>query len=432
MKVGLVSLGCAKNLVDSEAILALMKNNDFEIVSSPSEADVIIVNTCGFIESSKQESINTILEMASYNALLVVTGCLVQRYKEELEKELPEVDLFVPIRDYDKLGELISEKMKIKKMVGCFDFSSRVLSTPFYTAYLKISEGCNNRCTYCAIPLIRGSFVSYPLENLVNQAKDLASKGVKELVVISQDTTRYGSDFEGQNITTVTLLKELLKIKEFSYIRLLYLYPDELSDELIELMGKEERLTPYFDLPIQHSSSRLLQSMNRRGDREFLLSLIKKIRDKVPNAILRTTLIVGFPGETEEDIEDLKSFIQEVKFDHLGCFTYSLEEGTVSATFENQIDEETKQQRYESIMEIQAQISLENNKKRVGQTFKGIIIDYDEEHDDYLFRCAWNAPDDIDGNIYIKSEEPLEEGKEISVVIEDYDTYNLYGRIIDK
>ena len=432
MKVGLVSLGCAKNLVDSEAILALMKNNDFEIVSSPSEADVIIVNTCGFIESSKQESINTILEMASYNALLVVTGCLVQRYKEELEKELPEVDLFVPIRDYDKLGELISEKMKIKKMVGCFDFSSRVLSTPFYTAYLKISEGCNNRCTYCAIPLIRGSFVSYPLENLVNQAKDLASKGVKELVVISQDTTRYGSDFEGQNITTVTLLKELLKIKEFSYIRLLYLYPDELSDELIELMGKEERLTPYFDLPIQHSSSRLLQSMNRRGDRVFLLSLIKKIRDKVPNAILRTTLIVGFPGETKEDIEDLKSFIQEVKFDHLGCFTYSLEEGTVSATFENQIDEETKQQRYESIMEIQAQISLENNKKRVGQTFKGIIIDYDEEHDDYLFRCAWNAPDDIDGNIYIKSEEPLEEGKEISVVIEDYDTYNLYGRIIEK
>ena len=432
MKVGLVSLGCAKNLVDSEAILALMKNNDFEIVSSPSEADVIIVNTCGFIESSKQESINTILEMASYNALLVVTGCLVQRYKEELEKELPEVDLFVPIRDYDKLGELISEKMKIKKMVGCFDFSSRVLSTPFYTAYLKISEGCNNRCTYCAIPLIRGSFVSYPLENLVNQAKDLASKGVKELVVISQDTTRYGSDFEGQNITTVTLLKELLKIKEFSYIRLLYLYPDELSDELIELMGKEERLTPYFDLPIQHSSSKLLQSMNRRGDREFLLSLIKKIRDKVPNAILRTTLIVGFPGETEEDIEDLKSFIQEVKFDHLGCFTYSLEEGTVSSTFENQIDEETKQQRYESIMEIQAQISLENNKKRVGQIFKGIIIDYDEEHDDYLFRCAWNAPDDIDGNIYIKSEEPLEEGKEISVVIEDYDTYNLYGRIIEK
>ena len=432
MKVGLVSLGCAKNLVDSEAILALMKNNDFEIVSSPSEADVIIVNTCGFIESSKQESINTILEMASYNALLVVTGCLVQRYKEELEKELPEVDLFVPIRDYDKLGELISEKMKIKKMVGCFDFSSRVLSTPFYTAYLKISEGCNNRCTYCAIPLIRGSFVSYPLENLVNQAKDLASKGVKELVLISQDTTRYGSDFEGQNITTVTLLKELLKIKEFSYIRLLYLYPDELSDELIELMGKEERLTPYFDLPIQHSSSKLLQSMNRRGDREFLLSLIKKIRDKVPNAILRTTLIVGFPGETEEDIEDLKSFIQEVKFDHLGCFTYSLEEGTVSATFENQIDEETKQQRYESIMEIQAQISLNNNKKRVGQIFKGIIIDYDEEHDDYLFRCAWNAPDDIDGNIYIKSEEPLEEGKEISVVIEDYDTYNLYGRIIEK
>lgn len=432
MKVGLVSLGCAKNLVDSEAILALMKKNDFEIVSSPSEADVIIVNTCGFIESSKQESINTILEMASYNKFLVVTGCLVQRYKEELEKEIPEVDLFIPIRDYDHMGELIQEKMKEKKINGCFTYSSRVLSTPFYTAYLKISEGCNNRCTYCAIPLIRGSFVSYPLPELVKQAQDLASQGVKELVVISQDTTRYGSDLEGQNINTVTLLKELLKIKEFSYIRLLYLYPDELSDELIELMGKEERLTPYFDLPIQHSSSKVLASMNRRGDREFLLSLIKKIRTKVPNAILRTTLIVGFPGESEEDIEDLKSFIQEVKFDHLGCFTYSMEEGTVSATFENQIDEETKQRRYESIMELQAQISEENNSKRVGEIFKGIIIDYDQEHDDYLFRCAWNAPDDIDGNIYIKSEEPLEEGREISVVIEDYDTYNLYGRIIEK
>ena len=432
MKVGLVSLGCAKNLVDSEAILALMKNNDFEIVSSPSEADVIIVNTCGFIESSKQESINTILEMAAYNKFLVVTGCLVQRYKEELEKELPEVDLFIPLRDYGKIGELISEKMKIKKFNGCFDFSKRVLSTPFYTAYLKISEGCNNRCTYCAIPLIRGSFVSYPLEDLISQAKDLASKGVKELVVISQDTTRYGSDLEGKDISIVTLLKELLKIKEFSYIRLLYLYPDELSDELIELIGSEPRLTPYFDLPIQHSSSKILARMNRRGDRDFLLSLIKKIKTKVPNAILRTTLIVGFPGESEEDIEDLKSFIKEVKFDHLGCFTYSIEEGTLSSSYPDQIDEETKQKRYESIMEIQASISEENNSKRVGEIHKGIVIDYDEEHDDYTFRSSWNAPDDIDGNIFVKSDEPLEEGKEISVIIEDYDTYNLYGRIIEK
>lgn len=432
MKVGLVSLGCAKNLVDSEAILALMKNNDFEIVSSPSEADVIIVNTCGFIESSKQESINTILEMAAYNKFLVVTGCLVQRYKEELEKELPEVDLFIPLRDYGKIGELISEKMKIKKFNGRFDFSKRVLSTPFYTAYLKISEGCNNRCTYCAIPLIRGSFVSYPLDDLISQAKDLALKGVKELVVISQDTTRYGSDLEGEDISIVTLLKELLKIKEFSYIRLLYLYPDELSDELIELIGSEPRLTPYFDLPIQHSSSKILASMNRRGDRDFLLSLIKKIKTKVPNAILRTTLIVGFPGESEEDIEDLKSFIKEVKFDHLGCFTYSIEEGTLSSSYPDQIDEETKQKRYESIMEIQASISEENNSKRVGEIHKGIVIDYDEEHDDYTFRSSWNAPDDIDGNIFVKSDEPLEEGKEISVIIEDYDTYNLYGRIIEK
>ena len=434
MKVGLVSLGCAKNLVDSEAILALMKNNNFDIVQDEKEADIIIVNTCGFIESSKQESINTILEMASYNKLLIVTGCLVQRYKEELEKELPEVDLFVPIKDYYRLGELIESALKKKnqKIIGEFTFDNRVLATPFYTAYLKISEGCNNCCTYCAIPLIRGKFVSYPLEKLVAQAKDLANRGVKELVVISQDTTRYGSDFINQNVTTVTLLKELLKIKEFSYIRLLYLYPDELTDELIELIGKEERLTPYFDLPIQHSSTKLLEAMHRRGDREFLLELIKRIRTKVPHAIIRTTLIVGFPGETEEDILDLKEFIKEVRFDHLGCFTYSPEDGTPSSSYPNQIDEEVKQRRYEEIMELQAQISLELNEKRVGQIFKGIILDYDVENNVYSMRSAFNAPDDIDGNIFVKSNKPLAEGEEVKVVIEDYDTYNLYASLIDE
>ncbi|MDY2574641.1 MAG: MiaB/RimO family radical SAM methylthiotransferase, partial [Bacilli bacterium] len=273
MKVGLVSLGCAKNLVDSEMILSLMKKNGFEIVDSKEEADIIIVNTCGFIESSKQESIDTIFEMTQLHKILVVTGCLVERYKEELEKEIPEVDLFISIREYPHFIELLNTVIKNKNLSGYLDLSSRVISTKPFTAYLKISEGCNNRCTYCAIPLIRGGFKSFDKNEIISQALSLKDQGVKELVVISQDTTRYGSDIKEYQTDIVDLLKELLKIKEFEYIRLLYLYPDEISDELIELMGKEKRLTPYFDIPIQHCSSKVLKDMHRRGDKVFLTNL---------------------------------------------------------------------------------------------------------------------------------------------------------------
>ena len=429
MKVGIVSLGCAKNRVDSENIAYLFNSNDVDIVSDIEEADIILVNTCGFITSSKQESIDTIFEMTQYNKILIVTGCLVERYKEELIKEIPEVDLFVSIKDYPKFPLLLNEVIKNKSFKGKIDPNLRIVSTPFYTAYLKISEGCNNRCTYCAIPLIRGGFRSFKKEDLINQAKDLASKGVKELVVISQDTTRYGEDLK--NTSIVDLLKELLKIEEFDYIRLLYLYPDEISDELIDLIGKEERLTPYFDIPIQHASSSILESMHRRGDEKFLRELFIKIRKRVPNAILRTTLIVGFAGESEDDFNILCDFIKEIRFDHLGAFTYSPEEGTIGADLPNQIDEDVKISRYEKIMEIQREISFENNKRRINQTSKGLVVGYDEERHAYLLRSGYNAPDDIDGNIYGYCEEELSLGDKVSFVIVDADEYDLYAKIIN-
>ena len=431
MKLSLVSLGCAKNLVDSEMILSLMKENDFELTVEVEEADVIIVNTCGFIDSSKQESINKIIELGQLNKILIVCGCLVKRYKEQLEKELPEVDLFISIDEYPLMCEKINEVIKNKKLRGCLDLGSRVLSTAPYTAYLKISDGCNNCCTYCAIPLIRGSFKSVKKEELIKHALKIRDQGVKELVVISQDTTRYGSDLEN-NGDIVALLKELLKIKEFSYIRLLYLYPDEISDELIDLIGKEERLTPYFDIPIQHASSKVLKNMNRRGDKEFLLDLFNKIKKKVPNAILRTTLIVGYPGETDDDFNELKEFVKEVKFNHLGTFTYSREEGTKSYEYDNQVPEEIKNQRYNEIMKIQKHISLMHNRKQVNRIHKGIVLDYDYQSDTYSLRSFWNSPDNIDGDIIFTSSKPLEEGQEVEVLITSYDHYNLYGELLEK
>ena len=428
MNIGIISLGCAKNRVDSETIAYLFKDNDVNIVQDFSSADILLVNTCGFIESSKQESIDTILEMAEYNKILIVTGCLVERYKDELIKELPEVDLFLAIRDYPNFANLLNEVIENKKFKGEISNNLRVLSTPPYTAFLKISEGCNNRCTYCAIPLIRGSFRSFKMEELISQAKALSEDGVKELVVISQDTTRYGEDLDNVNI--VTLLKELLKIEGFDYIRLLYLYPDEITDELIELIGKEERLTPYFDIPIQHASSSVLSRMNRRGDEHYLRNLFKKIRDKVPHAILRTTIIVGFAGETEEDFNTLCDFVKEIKFDHLGAFTYSPEEGTAGALMPNQVSEDVKEDRYNRLMEIQSEISLENNKKRLNQQAYGLVVGYSEEENAFLIRSFYNAPDDIDGNIYAYSDEDLYLGQKVKFEIVDVSNYDLYAKII--
>lgn len=424
-KVGLVSLGCHKNLVDSENILGLFDRNGYEITNDPSEADVIVINTCGFIESSKKESIENILDMLNYKKKVVVTGCLTERYLEELKKEIPEVDVYVPIREYKNFNKYLSLiDHSVDKSLGVDD-EYRIVSTGPYSAYLKIGEGCDNRCSYCAIPLIRGHFVSRPMNEIIKEAKDLAANGIKEIVVLEQDTTKYGIDIKDPNVNIVTLLKELLKIEGLEYIRLLYLYPDEISDELIELMGKEKRLTPYFDIPIQHSEDHILKDMYRRGDKKFLLNLFNKIRAKVPNAILRTTVMVGFPGETEEDVDALIEFMKEVKFDHLGSFTYSQEDGTPSADFPDQIDEETKKKRLDKVMKAQQKISYIQNKKHVGEIMEGLVIG--KENDNYLLRSYWNAPDDVDGKIYFSSSVPLNTGDKVKVRIENAFVYDLMG-----
>lgn len=428
-KIGIVSLGCAKNLVDSEMILGMLKDGGYELVNDPSEADGIIVNTCGFILDAKQESIDTILEMAKYKKKLIVVGCLAERYEEDLKKELPEVDLFVSIRDYPHIAERINELFGDTSLQKGLCPTSRVLSTPKFTAYLKISEGCNNCCTYCAIPLIRGSFRSRPLDELIDEAKMLANRGVKELVVISQDTTRYGTDINDKT-TIVILLNELLKIKEFEYIRMLYLYPNEVSNELLMLMGKEKRLTPYFDMPIQHASSRILKAMNRRGDKEFLYELFERTRKFIPNAILRTTIIVGFPGETEDDFNELLDFIKEVRFDHLGAFTYSQEEDTVAYDMDNQIDEKVKKDRLNRLMKVQRKISYDLNKTHIGEIMEGLIVTK-KDNRNYEFRSGWNAPDDVDGKIFVTSDKPLELGNKVKVKITDAFAYDLYGDVLN-
>ena len=427
-KVGMISLGCAKNLVDSENILGLLDHDKYQIVNNIKQADIIFVNTCGFIESSKKESIDTIFEMVSYGKPVVVTGCLVQRYQEELTKEIPEVARFISIREYPRLNEILQEIDDELKESGGVDDNYRIVSTGDFSAYLKIGEGCDNCCTYCAIPLIRGHFVSRPYLDIINEAKKLVKDGYKELIVLEQDTTKYGIDLHnGENI--VMLLKGLLAIDGLDYIRLLYLYPDEISDELIDLIkDNQDRLTPYFDIPIQHSEDSVLKAMNRRGDKAFLRQLFTKIREKIPQAILRTTVMVGFPGETEKDFRGLKEFIKEIKFDHLGAFKYSREEDTKSYDFPHQVREKTKQRRLDEIMELQQTISYENNKNHIGEVMEGLIVG--EEDGQYLFRSYWNAPDDVDGKIYIAKTKNLSLGDKVKVKINNAFVYDLTGHLL--
>ena len=318
------------------------------------------------------------------------------------------------------------------KKITKFNPLNRVISTQPFTAYLRISEGCNNCCTYCAIPLIRGSFRSRPLEEIEIEATELEKNGVKEIVVISQDTTRYGTDIKDKNINICDLLKMLLSHKGFLYIRLLYLYPDEISDDLLYLIGSEPRLTPYFDIPIQHSSTKVLESMHRRGNHDFLVDLFNnRVRKVVPNAILRTTFIVGFPGETDEDFNNLLDFIDLIKFDHLGAFTYSREEGTVSYDYKDQIDEDTKIERYEKLMKKQKVISYQKNKSHIGEVMEGLVVGYDNKNDLYLLRSGWNAPDDIDGKITFKSHRKLALGEQVKVKITNAFVYDLDGILVD-
>lgn len=427
-KVFLISLGCSKNLVDSEHILGLFKDNGYEIVANADKADIVVINTCGFISDSKKESINEILSHINKPYKLVVTGCLIERYIDELKKEIPEVDLYISIKDYDKFPVLLSKLDNTITDDKSLDMHNRLISTGEFSAYLRIGDGCDNHCSYCAIPLIRGPYKSRPLDEIISEAHYLKNLGYKEIIVLEQDTTKYGIDLN-DDINIVTLLKELLKIEQFEYVRLLYLYPDEISDELIELIKNEPRLTPYFDIPIQHSEDHILKKMNRRGNKEFLRNLFFKIRKEIPNAILRTTLLVGFPGETSEDVNNLNEFIKEIGFDHLGVFTYSKEEGTASFNFKHQIDEEEKKQRKDLLMKTQQTISYQRNKSHIGEIMEGLIVKKESNY--YLFRSYWNAPDDIDGKIYIKNDREVEVGQKVKVQITNAYVYDLIGRFIN-
>ena len=430
IKVGLISLGCSKNLVDSEMILGALANSKFEVVNTIEDSDVIIVNTCGFIESAKEESIANILDVCKTGKKVVVTGCLVERYLEELKNSIPEVALWIPLREYAHFAEKIESLFEEKIEVDELNPFVRMLSTPPFMAYLRISEGCNNCCAYCAIPLIRGHFRSRPFEDVVEEAKLLAKNGIKELVLISQDTTRYGSDFKEPK-TIVDLLKELLKIKDLISFRLLYLYPDEISDELIELIKNEPRIAPYFDIPFQHSSDSVLKGMLRRGTGASYQELIDKIRSKIPHAILRTTYIVGFPGETDEDFVNLVSFTKKNKFDHMGAFTYSREDGTKAYDYKNQVSEALKKARLGKIMEVQKKISYQNNKARIGEVMEGIVVEYNATNKVYGLRSYWNAPDDIDGKISFVSTKEHKIGDVVKVKITNAYIYDLFGEVVE-
>ena len=422
-KIALISLGCAKNQVDSEAILGLFKKPSFEITNDLNEADAIIINTCGFILSAKIENINTILDALKYHKKTIVVGCLVERYLDELKKEIPEVDLWIPFKDeYQKLPGLISNLFKDEERLPIFDLNERINNDKAIT-YLKIAEGCDKFCAYCAIPYIRGRFYSYPLSELVNYAKKVALKGIKELVLIAQDPTSYGKDFKDNKVNLVSLLKELAKIDGIESIKTLYMYPEGISDELINFIKTNEKCSHYFDIPLQHINNKILKSMNRRDDKKTILSLIDKIRKEIPDAILRTTLIVGYPGETKREFEELKKFVQEVKFNHLGVFTYSPEEGTRAYKLPHQVRESTKNKRKKEIMEIQSRISYELNKEIIGRIFKGIIID--KKENEYLISCDYNAPDDVDGKVILLKNKEHNIGDIVKVKVSKAFVYDL-------
>lgn len=438
MKVGFVSLGCSKNLIDTEMAIGLFKKNNFEIVNDVEKAEIIIVNTCGFIESAKQEAINTILEMAEHKEngtckYLVVMGCLVQRYKKELQKALPEVDLFIEINDYgsywDKILELLDEEEK-PDTINNLCYMDRVISTGNKTAYLKIAEGCSNRCTYCAIPYIRGPYVSRPMEEVLEEAKKLATAGIKELIVIAQDTTRYGEDLYGESKLS-DLLNELCKIDGFEWIRFLYAYPESITDELIQTVKNNPKICNYFDIPIQHISDSVLKRMNRRTNGKQIEELINKIKKQIPNVILRTSLIVGFPGETEEDFNKLYEFVKKGYFDKLGVFTYSKEDGTPAARLKEQIHPATKKKRYNLIMSVAKDISAEKLKSYIGKEYKVLVEDTTFDHKFCVGRSYMDIPD-TDGMVIIKDCDAKLVGEFVNCKVTAVNNYDLIAKISNK
>lgn len=438
-KIGMISLGCPKNQVDAEHMLALMDAEGWEIVDYVDGCDAVIVNTCGFIDDAKKEAIENILDMVELKkegviSKIIVTGCLAQRYKDEIVKEIPEVDAVIGIGANGDIIKTVEEVMSgvdtIEKYPPQCDLpleGQRILTTPHYWAYLKIGEGCSNRCTYCTIPPIRGNMRSRSIENVIDEAKQLAESGVKELILIAQDTTSYGLDLYGE-LKLPELLNELCKIDSIEWIRLLYCYPDRITDELIETMKNQEKVVNYIDLPLQHADDKILKAMNRRGDQALIRNVISKLREEIPDVVIRTTFIVGFPGEGEEEFETLAEFVNEIEFDRLGVFTFSPQEGTPAFDMEDQVDEDIKTRRGEVIMQDQYSIMEEKNNEKIGKTYRVVVEDYDGYSDSYTGRTYMDAPE-IDGLVKFTSHKDLDIGDFVDVEIFDVEDYDLIGEV---
>lgn len=438
-KVGMISLGCPKNQVDAEHMLALMDAEGWEIVDYVDGCDVVIVNTCGFIDDAKKEAIENILDMVELKkegviSKIIVTGCLAQRYKDEIVKEIPEVDAVIGIGANGDIIKTVEEVMSGVDTIENYPpqcelplEGQRILTTPQYWAYLKIGEGCSNRCTYCTIPSIRGNMRSRSMENVIDEAKQLAESGVKELILIAQDTTSYGLDLYGE-LKLPELLNELCKIESIEWIRLLYCYPDRITDELIETMKNQDKVVNYIDLPLQHADDKILKAMNRRGDQALIRSVISKLRAEIPDVVIRTTFIVGFPGEGEEEFETLAEFVNEIEFDRLGVFTFSPQEGTPAFDMEEQVDDDVKTRRGEVIMQDQYSIMEEKNNEKIGKTFKVVVEDYDGYSDSYTGRTYMDAPE-IDGLVKFTSHKDLDIGDFVDVEIFDVEDYDLIGEV---
>lgn len=440
IKVGMVSLGCSKNLVDSERMLYKLKKHGYKLVTEPGLADIAVVNTCGFIQSAKEEAIETILELGKLKEdgtlrKIVITGCLTERYREEAAELFPEADAVIGIGNNKNIVDVLDHVLANERYINFAPkleaelTGERIISTLPFFSYLKIAEGCSNCCAYCAIPQIRGKFRSVPMEDVLSEARTLAENGVTELVVIAQDTSRYGEDLYGES-KLPELLRELCKIDGLRWIRTLYCYPEKITDELLETIASEEKLVKYLEIPIQHCDGTLLKSMNRWGSEEELENLFAHIREKIPNVVLRTTLITGFPGETEEQFNALAEFVQRVRFDRLGCFAYSREDGTKAADFPNQVDEETASHRADIIMEQQLLISCEKNQELLDAELDAVVEGFDRFGECWFGRTMLDAPD-IDGKVFFTSEKPLEIGRYVRIRVTDTLDYDLIGEVID-
>ena len=437
-KIGMISLGCPKNLVDSEIMLGLLDKKKYQIVNNQDEADIIIVNTCGFIETARQESINTIIEMGRCKEknckLLVVAGCLAQRYKQEILAEIPEVDAVLGTGSYSEISDTIEKAFAGEKAEAYGELSNtaylendRVLSTGTGYAYLKIAEGCDNCCTYCVIPSLRGPFRSRKLEDIVAEASKLALQGIKEVILIAQDTTRYGIDIYKER-KLVELIRKISEIDGIQWIRLLYCYPEEISDELLEEMAANPKVCKYLDIPIQHASDGILKSMGRRSSNKDLVELLEKIKSKIPEAVIRTTLITGFPGETKEDFDIMAEFVKKYRFDRLGVFMYSKEENTPAACMKSQVSKKDKQKRYDELMKIQQPVAEQKNKDRLGRKYK-VLAEGVADDGIFYFGRSYQEAADIDGIIYFTSEQPVAIGSFVNIKILTAEKYDLIGEV---